>query len=163
MAWIRSAMQKAVEVRGRSTFGDAVRSHTGYRAIRSGNAFSRGAKMLHDSVTHAALNIKSYKDAVRRLEELSVSSQGEERVQLLKIWLVSLREIERLNAGSAENNEKNLDETCTSVHKSDPPGKSDIILYYDRDLGVSPVNFRDVFLHSGALEGITMSMVHSFV
>ncbi|KAD5961781.1 hypothetical protein E3N88_13254 [Mikania micrantha] len=147
MAWLRSAMQKAAEVGGRSSLGDAVRSHTGYSAIRSANAFSR------------ALNIKSYKEAVRRLEEISVSSRGEERVQLLRRWLVSLREIESLTAGLAENDGKILNETYTSIDKNDSPGKSDVVLYYDQDLGVSPVNFLDVFLHSQALEGITVSMI----
>ncbi|KAL8210518.1 hypothetical protein R6Q57_004955 [Mikania cordata] len=157
MAWLRSAMQKAAEVGGRSSLGDAVRSHTGYSAIRSANAFSRGAKMLHDRFS--ALNIKSYKEAVRRLEEISISSRGEERVQLLRRWLVSLREIESLTAGLAENDGKILNETYTSIDKNDSPGKSDVVLYYDQDLGVSPVNFRDVFLHSQALEGITVSMI----
>ncbi|KAI3809409.1 hypothetical protein L1987_25381 [Smallanthus sonchifolius] len=157
MAWLRSAIEKAADVRGRSSFGDAVRSHTGYSAIRSVNAFSAGAKKLHDRF--AALNIKSYKEAVRRLEEISVSSQGEERVQLLRRWVASLREIESLNAGSAENDEKSSDETYTSIDKNDSPEKSDVVLYYDQDLGISPVNFRDVFLHSQALEGITMSMI----
>ncbi|KAJ0557618.1 hypothetical protein HanIR_Chr07g0327171 [Helianthus annuus] len=157
MAWLRSAMQKAAEVRGRSTFGDAVRTHTGYNAIRTGDVFSMGAKMLHDRF--AALNIRSYKEAVKRLEEVSASSQGEERVQLLRRWVASLREIERFNSGSAKNDEKSLDETYTSADKHDSPGKSDVALYYDQDLGVSPVNFRDVFLHSQALEGITMSMI----
>ncbi|KAL8241502.1 hypothetical protein R6Q59_014856 [Mikania micrantha] len=157
MAWLRSAMQKAAEVGGRSSLGDAVRSHTGYSAIRSANAFSRGAKMLHDRFS--ALNIKSYKEAVRRLEEISVSSRGEERVQLLRRWLVSLREIESLMAGLAENDGKILNETYISIDKNDSPGKSDVVLYYDQDLGVSPVNFRDVFLHSQALEGITVSTI----
>ncbi|KAK9078604.1 hypothetical protein SSX86_002661 [Deinandra increscens subsp. villosa] len=162
MAWLRSAMQIAAEVRGRSSFGDAVRSHTGYIAIRSGNAFSRGAKKLHDRVVCLPhlFSIFSYEyAAVRRLEEASISSQGKERAQLLQRWLVSLREIESLNAGSPKNDEKNLDETYTSIDKNDSTGKSDAVLYCGQDLGVSPLNFRDVFLHSHALEGITMSMI----
>ena len=40
------------------------------------------------------------------LEEVSVSSKGEDRVQLLRTWLVSLQEIERQNTASAQNNEQ---------------------------------------------------------
>ncbi|PWA77807.1 hypothetical protein CTI12_AA220940 [Artemisia annua] len=157
MAWLRSAMNKAAEVRGRTNFGEAVRSHTGYNMIRPGNAVAIGAKMLHDRI--AAWNMRSYKEAVRMLEEVSVSSQGEERVQLLRRWLASLREIERLDSGSADYDEKYVEDPHTATYRNDSPGKSDVVLYYDQDLGVSPVNFRDVFLHSQALEGITVSMI----
>ena len=32
-------------------------------------------------------------------------------------------------------------------------------MYYDPSLGDEPVNFRDVFLHSRALEGISLATV----
>lgn len=72
----------------------------------------------------AARNLKSYKEAVRILEQVSVSCQGEERIQLLRQWLFSLREIERQNAGSAENDEKYSEE---SLAKYDSSGKSDVV------------------------------------
>nr|KAJ0221267.1 hypothetical protein LSAT_V11C200091170 [Lactuca sativa] len=155
MAWLRSAMNRAAEVSGRSAFRDVVRSHTGYISL-PGNADSKDDKKLVD---RKARNMNSYKEAIRRLEEVSVSSKGEERVQLLRRWLVSLREIERQNAVSTENDEKNSKEICTPNDKNHSPGNPDVELYYDPNLGVSPVNFRDVLLHSQALEGITMSMI----
>ncbi|XP_071708167.1 uncharacterized protein [Rutidosis leptorrhynchoides] len=159
MAWLRSAMNIASEARNRSSFGEAVRSHTGYNVIRSVNVkklHDRYCDLYHAETMQAARNMKSYKEAVRRLEEVSVSCQGEERVQLLRRWLFSLRETERQNS---ENDEKYSDESHTSNAKYDTPVNSDVVLYYDQDLGVSPVNFRDVFLHSQALEGLTMSMI----
>lgn len=77
----------------------------------------------------ASRNMKSCKEAVTRLEEASVSSQGEERVQLLRRWLVSLREIERQNSGSVdENDDKIFEEPRTSSSdKYDPPHKSDVV------------------------------------
>ncbi|CAH1413192.1 unnamed protein product [Lactuca virosa] len=46
----------------------------------------------------------------------------------------------------------------TPNNKNHSLGNPDVELYYEPDLGVSLVNFRDVLLHSQSLAGITMSM-----
>ncbi|KAL4576533.1 hypothetical protein LXL04_012628 [Taraxacum kok-saghyz] len=159
MAWLKSAMNKAAEASGRSSFGDVVRSHTGYISL-PGNDIFKDALMLRDRVLQKSRNMNSYKEAIRMLEEVSVSSKGEDRVQLIRSWLVSLQEIERQNAASAQNNnEQHSKEPHTPIDKNQTPENPDVVLYYDPDLGVSPLNFRDVLLQSQALEGITMSMI----
>ncbi|KAF7143524.1 hypothetical protein RHSIM_Rhsim05G0185500 [Rhododendron simsii] len=107
----------------------------------------------------AARNLKSFKPAVKRLEEVSVSCRGVERVQLLRRWLVALKEVERITAGSADISGQNSEQLHTSDEAKDSPRKPTLVLYYDSDIGLEPMNFFDVFLHSQALEGMTLSMI----
>ncbi|KAG5550097.1 hypothetical protein RHGRI_015146 [Rhododendron griersonianum] len=112
-----------------------------------------------EDLDQAARNLKSFKPAVKRLEEVSVSCRGVERVQLLRRWLVALKEVERITADSADISGKNSEQLHTSDEAKDSPRKPTLVLYYDSDIGLEPMNFFDVFLHSQALEGMTLSMI----
>ncbi|CAI9760725.1 unnamed protein product [Fraxinus pennsylvanica] len=151
MSWLRSAMNKAVEKGGSSNLTRTVRIYADTVVQHAGQAVAGGAKLLQDRI--AARNFQNFKLAVKRLEEVSVSCRGAERVQLLRRWLVSLKEIERLQEAA---NTEHLDMPNES---NEPPAKPTVVLYCDPDLGGEPMYFNDVFLHSQALEGITLSMI----
>ncbi|XP_075491497.1 uncharacterized protein LOC142529758 isoform X3 [Primulina tabacum] len=151
MSWIRSAMSRAVEAGGSVQLSSAVRSYKDTVVHKAGQAVAGGAKIFQDRI--GVRNFQSYKLAVKRLEEVSVTCRGIERVQLLRRWLVALKEIERLD-GALKTEHLDL-----SIESNDSPTKPTLILYYDHDLGGEPMNFRDVFLHSQALEGITLSLI----
>jgi hypothetical protein len=93
---------------------------------------------------------------VKRLEEVSVSSRGSERVQLLRRWLVALREIERMSYSCFDNNNHKTDDHTQS---EDSPKNFSTVYYVDPGLPGEPMTFRDVFLHSEALEGMVLSMI----
>ncbi|KAJ0511481.1 hypothetical protein HanIR_Chr11g0552611 [Helianthus annuus] len=157
MSWIRSAMNKAAEVPGGAIFRAAVRTYTDSVVHHAGYSLSGIALSFPDRI--APQNTQSFSDAIKRLDEVSVSCKGEERVQLLKSWLKALRECEKPNGNRVEYEGKTSEDPYTSSDKNGSPGKPAMILYYDPDHRSVPMNFRDVFLQSQALEGMTISMI----
>ncbi|KAG9136441.1 hypothetical protein Leryth_023547 [Lithospermum erythrorhizon] len=94
--------------------------------------------------------IETSRNGVKRLEEVSVSCRGAERVQLMKAWLSALKETEML---SNDEQQHALEE-----QKQSPKKDNSLVLYYDPDMG-EPMTFHDVFLYSQALEGISICMI----
>ncbi|XP_030926848.1 coiled-coil domain-containing protein 186 isoform X1 [Quercus lobata] len=157
MSWIRTAMTKAVEAGGGNNLTRTVRNYADSVVYHAGNAVSEGAKIIQDRI--GPWNLKSFKHTLKQLEEMSVSCRGVERIQLLRRWLVALKEIERLSLGSNDHNEKNPEERLTFDDSKDSPRKPNMVYYVDSDMVGEPRNFRNVFLQSEALEGITLSMI----
>ncbi|KAJ6799235.1 uncharacterized protein M6B38_208220 [Iris pallida] len=154
MSWLRNAVNKAVEVSGKNNLTRTVKNYADTVVHHAGQAVAGGAKILQDRM--GMKNYKSFKQTVKRLEEVAVSCRGAERVQLLRRWLVALKEVERAAGGIVD------DKTPEQTQSSDElslPKNAPMLLFFDSDMGGEPVNFRDVFLHSQALEGVTLSMI----
>ncbi|GMP22853.1 hypothetical protein CsSME_00000678 [Camellia sinensis var. sinensis] len=147
-SWWKSAVSNFVEV-GNKT----VKSYADTVVQQAGQAV---AEILQDR--KGGRSFKSFRKTVKRLEEASVSCSGPERVQLMKRWLVALKEIDKLSVASSEDKEKNAQQNHPSEEPKDNLKKPFLVLYYDPDLEGEPMNFLDVFLYSQALEGITISM-----
>lgn len=64
---------------------------------------------------------------MKRLEEVSVSSTGIERVQLLRRWLVALKETIRLFEGSIEDSGKGLAKPHISDEVKDSRGMPTVV------------------------------------
>ncbi|KAK8961579.1 hypothetical protein KSP40_PGU007729 [Platanthera guangdongensis] len=145
MSWLKSAVSKAVEVSGKHNLTRTVRNYADNVVHQAGQAVIGGAKILQDRM--GIKNYVSFKQTLRRLEEAAVSCSGQERVQLLRRWLLALKETEHLSGGLAD------DKSPEETKKFTP------ILFFDSDMEGEPMNFRDVFLHSQAVEGISLSMI----
>ncbi|KAF6166466.1 hypothetical protein GIB67_038203 [Kingdonia uniflora] len=157
MSWLRSAVNKAVDVGGNNPITRTVRNYADTVVHHAGQVVVEGTKVFQDRI--GSQNFQSFKFTVKRLEEVSVSCTGLERIQLLRRWSVQLKGIDRLPGILLDDNAKVHVQTHISNEAIDSPRKASLALYYDSDLGGEPMNFREVFLHSQALEGIIMSMV----
>lgn len=156
-------MSKAVEVggAGNRNISRNLRYYADSVVQQASNAVSGGAKLFLDR--SGSRSFQNFKQAVKTLEELSVSCRGVERVQLLRRWLVALKEIERLSqplpVSELVASPKSIDSIYTTNDGKNSPREPTLVLYYDPDLGGDPLNFRDVFLSSQALEGMILSMI----
>ncbi|ERN12252.1 uncharacterized protein LOC18440465 isoform X2 [Amborella trichopoda] len=157
MSWLRSAVSKAVEVGGKNNLTRTVRNYADTVVQHAGQAVAEGAKIFQDRM--GARNFKSFKHTVKRLEEVAVSCRGMERIQLLRRWLLALKEIEMASEVSGDNKEKNQESPHVLDDTNLSPRKALLVLYFDSDMVGEPMNFRDVFLHSQAIEGIILSMI----
>ncbi|KAM0067578.1 hypothetical protein Hdeb2414_s0002g00062921 [Helianthus debilis subsp. tardiflorus] len=157
MSWIRSAVNKAVEVGNNNNLTRTVINYADTVVQHAGQAVAEGAKLFQDRL--GGRSFKSFKQTVRRLEEASISARGPERIHLMRRWLAALKETEKPSGGSFEDDDKNHEPHLPSEELKDNMKKPSRVLYYDSDMVGDPMNFHDVFLYSQALEGITISMI----
>ncbi|KAG8649183.1 hypothetical protein MANES_08G072951v8 [Manihot esculenta] len=155
MSWFRSAVYRAVEAGGKTKLTHKVRSYADTVVYHAGNSVVEGAKIITHRI--GAGNSKDFRLTVKRLEEVSVSCRGMERIELLRRWLVALKEAERSSAAYSENYYRHLNEPIISDEAKEPPNIPTLDYYVDPDLG--KMSFHNVFLYSRALEGMTLSVI----
>ncbi|CAL9230164.1 unnamed protein product [Arabidopsis halleri] len=153
MSWLRTAVNKAVEVGNRKNITRTVKNYADSVVQQAGQAVAEGAKLFQDRIGVGAY--KSVNQTIQRLEEAAVSYRGHERALLISRWLNVLKEIDRATDSSLKDKQLSSEEQLAS----DEAKKREWVLYYDPDIGGEPLNFRDVFLQSQALEGIVLSMI----
>ncbi|XP_022765248.1 myosin-11-like [Durio zibethinus] len=157
MSWLRTAVNKAVEVGNKNNLTRNIKNYADTVVHHAGQAVAEGAKLFQDHI--GSRSLRSVKQTVKRLEEAVISCRGSERVMLLRRWLVALQEIEQLSGGSSEGGQKSLEQIFAYEEAKENLKRPSMVLYYDSDIGGAPMNFREVFLQSQALEGITISMI----
>ena len=81
-------------------------------------------------------NPTSFKLAVRRLEEVALSVRGMERVQELRRWLVSIREIDKDCKSSVQIGERNNEQVHISDDGSASPRKDSLVSLLDWEFGI---------------------------
>ncbi|CAH8327764.1 unnamed protein product [Eruca vesicaria subsp. sativa] len=154
MSWLRTAVNKAVEVGNRKNITRTVKNYADSVVQQAGQAVAEGAKLFQDRIRVGAY--KSVNQTIQRLEEAAVSFRGHERALLITRWLSVLKEIDGVSGTSVKDKDGTSSEEQLA---SDEAKKREWVLYYDPDIGGQPLNFRDVFLQSQALEGIVLSMI----
>ncbi|XP_039023468.1 uncharacterized protein LOC120156121 isoform X2 [Hibiscus syriacus] len=156
MSWLRTAVNKAVEAGKTSNISRNLKNYADTVVQQAGQAVAEGAKIFQDRI--GSRSFKSLRQTVKRLEEAAISCRGPERAMLLRRWLVALKEIEKPEVPS-ECSEKSVEQILASDEAKENPQRPPVVLYYDADIGGVPMNFREVFLQSQALEFITISMI----
>lgn len=81
------------------------------------------------AAVQASRNYRSVAVTVKRLEEAAISCRGPERVQLLRRWLIVLKEIENMSAASAEGKEKTLEEHLAIEEEKENPKRPSLVSY----------------------------------
>ncbi|KAK8510244.1 hypothetical protein V6N13_103838 [Hibiscus sabdariffa] len=159
MSWLKlkTAVSKAVEAGNSSNITRNLKNYADTVVQHAGQAVAEGAKLFQDRI--GSSSFRSLRQTVKRLEEAAISCRGPERAMLMRRWLVALKEIEKLSEVPSEGSEKSLDQIIVSDEVKENPQRPPVILYYDSDIGGAPMNFREVFLQSQALEFITISMI----
>ncbi|KAL2636405.1 hypothetical protein R1flu_007884 [Riccia fluitans] len=168
MSWIKSALNRAAEVGGKNlgpNLTKTVRNYAGSVYQQAGHAVAGGAKIMQDRLS--GRNLNNFKHAVRRLDEVALSSRGEERKQALLRWLGALKDIDKVTKSfsrrdSFSGSHDGSSSPRLSLDSSEAglsPRRASMVLFYDPETSGEPLNFRDVFLRSHALENIVTSSI----